>query len=223
MTSDQERAAEDRKVDDLVEYIRNLGLESLSKEISEERFARRILDSQLWINSYEFEKSIEEERQSNIEQRLIALQSQMFDKAANYNNIVISFGYAGFFAIWNFVSDEMHLWDTALIALLLGSSLLVFVFWTLVISYHNSKYSRDLAGVYSLDFDNTEEKVAAILAKEHELSVSALWLQKVWFYVFIFTIFTGFSAGVMLILLMFCRVLNFDFDLFDAWSLINQN
>ncbi len=217
MMSDEDRAEEDRKIDALVDYIRGIGLERMAADISSERFARRITDSQLWINSYEIQKSIEDERQATIEQRLVAIQSQMFDKAANYNNIVITFGYAGFFAIWNFVSDRMHGWDTLVIALLLGSSLLVFIFWTLTVSFHNSVAMRKLTGVYLAEFENTENKVAAIVKAESEINLSLMRLQRLWLYVFIFTVATGFSAGLALIVVMFCRVLGIDFDLVDLW------
>jgi hypothetical protein len=49
--SDNEQAEEDRKVHDLAEYIRSLGLEGMARDISDERSARRLLDSQIWINS----------------------------------------------------------------------------------------------------------------------------------------------------------------------------
>ena len=192
----------------------------MAKDISDERFSRRMLDSQLWINSYESEKSIEDDRQSNIEQRLIALQSQMFDKAASYNNIVISFGYAGFFAIWNFVSDQLHSWDTALIALLLGASLLVFIAWTLIVSFHNSVSMRKIASAFTVEYENTEEKLQAVLTKEQEVAVSAFRLQKMWLFVFSFTVATGFLAGFLLIAIMMCRVLNIDFDLVNIFDWI---
>ncbi|WP_187430439.1 hypothetical protein ROLI_006000 [Roseobacter fucihabitans] len=102
MMPEDERAEEDRKVDALVDYVRSIGLERMARDISDERFVRRILDSQLWINSYNIQKSIEDERQTNIEERLITFQSQLFDKAASYNNIVITFGYAGFFCDMEF-------------------------------------------------------------------------------------------------------------------------
>ena len=165
MMSDEDKAEEDRKINTLVDYIRGIGLERMADDISDERFARRMTDNLLWINSYDIQKSIDEERQATIEQRLVAMQSQMFDKAANYNNIVITFGYAGFFAIWNFVSDRMHSWDTTAIALLLGSSLLVFIFWTLTVSFHNSLAMRKLTGVYLAEFEDSEGKIAAISEK----------------------------------------------------------
>ncbi|SLN39327.1 hypothetical protein PEL8287_01936 [Roseovarius litorisediminis] len=217
MHSDDERAEDDRRVNALVEYIRSLGLERMARDISDERIAGRIHDRQLWINSYDIQKSIEDDRQENIEQRFITFQAQLFDKAANYNNIVITFGYAGFFAIWNFVSDRLHSWDTALIALLLGSSLLVFIFWTLSVSFHNAFAMRKLTGIYLAEFENTEDKIAAIVEKESKINLGLMRLQRIWLFVFFFTVATGFSAGLALIVLMLCRVLGIDFDLFDIW------
>lgn len=213
--SDEERADEDRKVDALARYIKDLGLERMAKDISDERFARRMLDNQLWINSYDIQKTIDDDLRSNIEQRLISFQAQLFDKAATYNNIVITFGYAGFFAIWNFVSDRLHSWDTVFIALLLGSSLLIFISWTLTVSFQNAFAMRKLAKVYTMDFENTEDKVTAIVEEESKISLAQMKLQKVWLVVFLFTVATGFSAGLALIALMLCRVLGIDFDLFD--------
>ena len=47
--------------------------------------------------------------------------------------------------------------------------------------------------------------------------MSLMRLQRVWLYVFIFTVVTGFSAGLALLSVMFCRVLGIDFDLVDLW------
>lgn len=216
--SEQNHEQEDHDIEALVSYIRGLGLEGLARDISDERFARRILENQVWLNSYDIQKSIEDDRQANMEQRLLSFQSQLFDKAANYNNIVISFGYAGFFAIWNFVSNDLHAWDTSLIAVLLGSSLLVFIGWTLTIAFLNSFSTRRIAAVYSKEFENKEEKIEAIAFEEELINRQHMKLQKVWFFVFFFTVATGFLAGIALILLMLGQVIGFPFDLYDFWE-----
>lgn len=209
---------EDHEIEALVSYIRGLGLEKLAQEISDERFAKKILENQVWINSYNLQRSIEDELQANLEQRLLAFQSQLFDKAASYNNIVISFGYAGFFAIWNFVSTDLHSWDTAVIAVLLGSSLLVFIGWTLTIAFLNSFSTRKLAAVYTKEFESKDEKLEAIALEEEQISRKHMKLLKAWFVVFFFTVTTGFLAGVALIVLMLGQVIGVPFNLFDLWQ-----
>jgi len=55
-------------------------------------------------------------------QFLEKLLSTGYDKAATFTQILIGAGYAGFFAIWNWVNPYLSRWQTLTIAALLGTS-----------------------------------------------------------------------------------------------------
>lgn len=197
------------------EYVQKLGLGKLAHEISEERFARRILESKRWIDAHDFSTSIEEKMQESIEQRIISVQAQAFDKAISYNNFVVTFGYAGFFAIWSFTKEGMHYWDTTLVALLLGFSLLLFILWTVGMTLMNSKHIRKMGLLISEEFDDRATKLDAIIDLETKQGKSALRIWALWVPVFTLTITSGLLAGLMLLFLLFCEVLGFDFTFFE--------
>lgn len=212
---DVDNSAEDRRIAELTEYLRLLGLDTLAHEISEERFARRIYEAQQIQQKYDFQEHIEHQLQDTIEQRLIAMHGTLFDKSAAYNNIIISFGYAGFFAIWGFINDQLHPWDAALVAVLLGLSLILFVYWTLKISLHNAFSARLMGNALVGDYQTKEEKVEAILAAENRSVEKAIIIQGQWFPVFLVTVILGFGAGVLLLILVLFQVLNIEFSYHD--------
>lgn len=204
---------EDRKVEDLVRYLRSLNLEQLARDVSDARFATRILESQRWLDKHEALKAHEDDNQEKLEARLVALQSQLFDKAATYNNIVLSFGYAGFFAIWTLVKDEMHPWDMQLIAVLLGLSLLVFITWTMTVALWNVKNTVQLSKVYQEEYEDRDEKLEAILRQEQANAEKAIKLQRLWGITFTVSATCGFVAGILLLSILAGGVLNIDFTL----------
>jgi hypothetical protein len=57
------------------------------------------------------------------------LQSNTYDKAAAYTTLIVGAGYVGFFAIWGWVAPYLQRWETLSSALLIGSSLLMYVLW----------------------------------------------------------------------------------------------
>ncbi len=204
---------EDQKVEELVRYLRGLNLERLARDVSDARFSTRILESQRWLDKHEALKAHEEDNQDKLEARLVALQSQLFDKAANYNNIVLTFGYAGFFAIWTFVKDAMHPWDMQLIAMLLGISLLVFISWTLKVALWNVKNNLKLSKVYQDEYEDLEQKLDAILRQEQEIAKRAIKLQRLWGIAFTVSATSGFAAGLSLLFILASGVFDFNFTL----------
>jgi hypothetical protein len=61
--------------------------------------------------------------------KAIEAHAKGFEKAVQYNNLVLVAGYAGAFTIWNFTRDQLNPHVSILVALLLGASLAVFVFF----------------------------------------------------------------------------------------------
>lgn len=207
---------DDAKLNSLVKYIEGLGLERLAEDIRETGFAGRIAENQRWLDSYAFFEAVEEKFQDSIEQRLVAMNSQMYDKAATYNNLVVSFGYAGFFAIWSLVKDGMHSWDISLVALLLGISLFLFIIWTITMVVFNARNMQQLGAVINLEFDSREEKMREIINLETKQKKKGLLIMSVWMPVFYSTVITGFAAGGLLLSLLFCQVLELDYSFYSS-------
>ncbi|MFC3088276.1 hypothetical protein [Tabrizicola soli] len=125
------REAEDRHDAELADYLRRIGARSLAAELDDLRFRNRILEAQRWLDNHDALISEHALHREKYDQRLLANQAWVFDKAQTYNNFVVTLGYAGMFGIWSFVRDEMDPWDMKLIAVLLGSSLVMFMLWTM--------------------------------------------------------------------------------------------
>jgi hypothetical protein len=213
LTKDEEeeqRRIEDEKDLALVHWLRETGFHQLARDVNDIRFSHRILENQRWIDAHDFALSSDERMQESLEARLIADQSQLFDKAAAYNNIVVSLGYAGFFAIWNFTQDSIREIDNLLVAVLLGSSLLIFIFWTLITSFHNAIAARRIGKAVALDLETREERVDALEDAKFETQKSALKLQRFWPFVFALSVGTGFSAGLLLIYILAGKMLGFE-------------
>jgi hypothetical protein len=58
---------------------------------------------------------------------VVEIQSQLFDKAATYSNLIMVAGYAGVFTIWGNIKTQLTPATNLWIALLLGFSLCAFI------------------------------------------------------------------------------------------------
>ena len=68
-----------------------------------------------------------------------------FSQAHAYTNLVLSAGYAGFFAIWSFLTPELTKAEVFWSALLVSISLSVFILWEVYQSYYRSRSMLSLA------------------------------------------------------------------------------
>jgi hypothetical protein len=206
---------EDTKDQELVAYLRSIGAKSLASELSDLRFKNRILEARRWVDFHEARMSYEEKLHDSLEERIIATQSQIFDKAQSYMNVIVTLGYAGFFAIWNFVRESILTWDSEIIAILLGLSLITFIAWTVFSVFITSKSSIEMAKILTGDYDDRESMLEAVLAKERATRRLALNLQKLWFPTFMFSVISGFGAGAILMVLLFFNILGYQFSFHD--------
>lgn len=149
-----------------------------------------------------------------IEQQ-IKVNSAVFDKVAAYNNLVITIGYAGSFAIWNFVKDKMHTWDTLIIAFLLGISIFLFILWTLVNSFINTNKMRNISLVLTDETSSNSDKIYKLDQIRHSERVNYLKFMQAWFCVFLISAITGMTAGLMLLLLIFLNIFSIDFSYYN--------
>lgn len=216
------RAEEDRKDAELVRWLRETGFERFSEDVSDLRFAHRVLEAQRWIDAHDFHLASELAMQETHEQRLVAMHTSIFDKAAAYNNIVITIGYAGFFAIWNLTRQELNGWDNIVIALLLGASILSFIAWTLLISLHNATAFKRMGAALIAESEDRQQRIDSINQVEFENGKAALRIQRWWLPVYVFTVGTGFTAGLMLLVLLFVQTLGLSFSFHDLSTWIRE-
>ena len=143
------------------------------------------------------------------------VQVHNFDKAANYNNFVLSLGYAGFFAIWTFVKDQIPDFDEVLSAFLLGLSLFIFIFWTLLNSIFLAFHVRRIAFVLARQYPTRLEKIEALKAAELESHAVTASIYKIWPFVFTLAAATGLLAGGLLFVQLGAIVMGFRFSIAD--------
>lgn len=145
---------------------------------------------------------------------IIDSQSVMFDKAAAYNNIVTTLGYAGFFAVWQTIRSEMKPWDNTLIAILLGVSLLLFVGWNILTMVVNSKRSIKIGRALS---SSEDPDVLLIRYRQAEADANVITLRYYanWQWIFMLALFTGFLAGLLLLSLLFGSLVGQPFSFYD--------
>ncbi len=160
-----------KEINDLSLYLERIGLHRLAVEVRHEQFLARLLDANLLANRWEFETDYLNRREDDIQNILTDFQTQAFDKSQSYNNIIVTLGYAGFFAIWNFTNDNLVEFDRALIALLLGFSLLVFITWTLRQSTLLVSTNKARAEILTREYDDRDE----LLASRKQPPTNVLW------------------------------------------------
>ncbi|MDN5788244.1 hypothetical protein [Pseudorhodobacter sp.] len=148
----------------------------------------------------------EEKALNELFDRQIEIQSALFDKSATYNNIVITFGYAGFFAIWAYARDELTRWDMQLVAALLGFSLLLFVIWTVVTSFFISIANIGMSKILMKEI-TASAKLAEIKLFETRNERRQLRYFISWYWIFLVCVLTGFSSGILLMVLLILDLL----------------
>lgn len=214
----EKAAAEDARDIALEDYLRSIGATSLAAELSDLRFSNRVVEAIRFLDTHNAEVTYQEQLHDKIDERMLANQSHLFDKGQAYINFVVTLGYAGFFAIWNFVRDLMPPWDMKVVAVLLGFSLIVFIAWTLASMIVIGSTTTALGNILRGSYDSRQGMLEAILEQEKRNQRVALKLQKFWLPTFLLSALTGFLAGILLLAVMLADVLGTPFSFYDVWS-----
>lgn len=202
----------DEQTQKIIEYVARLGADKFADDIHDERIARRIFELRQVADYYSVQAEIWGDRSENALSNAIKVQAAMYDKAASYNNIVATLGYAAFFTIWTIVSPELSLATNGVIGLLLGASVLIFIGWTLFLSVLVTKsFSRYGVIAYS-KFETFAEELEAHKKAEEQASLEVLKIQRWWPLQFSIATFSGFSAGVYLLVKLGLITAGFDPD-----------
>lgn len=208
---------DDEKLD---QFLTSIGANRLLEKIQDERMLIQYLEFRDAQERIAAEVQVELALQETFEQRINALYSAQFEKANSYNSVVITLGFAGLFAIWNEMSPDLHRWDSALIAVWLGASLLVYVFWVMVGMYLQAKQNAAIGRVVQQPFDTAAERQEAFERATASTQKAAVIMQGVWRWVFFTAASLGFGGGLILVSLAFLRVLGSDFAYYDLFACI---
>ena len=135
----------------------------------------------------------------NAQKELLA---HAYGHAQAYTTVVLLAGYAGFFAIWSFLKQDLSKGQVFSSGLLIALSLSAYIIWEVYQAFHRS---RALMGLNKalLDIQNFDKLLAEYKAIEQNRVITLGW---VWVFVFGFTLLTGFSA-VSILMYAFIDVL----------------
>jgi len=135
----------------------------------------------------------------DVQKELIA---HAFSQAQAYTNVVLSAGYAGFFAIWSFLKPDLSKGETFWSALLVSVSLTAFILWEVYQSFYRS---RSILGLAETVKDPSRFQAAIEKYKREEHS-RVLSLKRVWVVAFSLAVVTGFG-GILVLIYAFIRSL----------------
>ncbi|MEJ7932295.1 hypothetical protein WG922_20145 [Ramlibacter sp. AN1015] len=79
---------------------------------------------------------------NRLNQQVFGMNQNPYEQHSKYTSVIMGIGYAGFFALWNQVgsggSPKLH----ALAALFVGTSLLVFIVWEIIVMLNSHRARR---------------------------------------------------------------------------------
>ncbi|MCW9043271.1 MAG: hypothetical protein OQK05_07995 [Pseudopelagicola sp.] len=216
---DKKEQSADDKIEALTAYLVALGLEDLARDISEERFARRVVEARIAYDYHSLQSEIWKDRHDKALEFEVSRQAALFDKAATYNNVVVTLGYAGFFSVWSLVSQELSRTENAFVGLTLGFSLLVFIAWTLTNSTLLTVNFRRYAVIEGTEFSTFEEALDAHKSAEDKTKRAVLRLQRFWPYVFVSSTVPALAAGATVLAELLFQLGGVELRLVDrVWS-----
>ena len=119
------------------------------------------------------------------EQRHASSMGTQIEQLKNYNSVVLAIGYAGFFGVWSFLQGFLPEKAHVLAAILVASSLIIFVFWevcsTLVLSHSTIRHEEQR--------ERNENQTESSLAR---------FIHKAFLPVWVITFALGFAGSILL-------------------------
>ena len=144
------------------------------------------------------EQQTDDEDLKKFKDLLVEIHASQFSSGAAYTNLVSIGGYAGVFAIWNFVRPNLSAHAMVLVAALLAVSLMTFIFWNVfqMIWLASTRFSwtSTLQGLPPKDFI---DKYVAL--EEEQKRQMFGWYIKLWAIALIVSISTALIAMLLLI------------------------
>lgn len=134
--------------------------------------------------------------------------ASLYEQARSYHNTVISIAYASFFAIWVFSRSYLPPKATVAIALLMGISIILYVFFEILnmlfLQFATVKAMKAariprVANTLEELFDDAAEQRTRAERNLHAIQKSGLALLGAWPFFFVPSVLTGFGAGLLLL------------------------
>jgi len=197
---------EDASIERLTNYLNSVGLKDLASEIHNLKFVNRSMEASAAANYWALSLELWKIKEDKLVDDELAVQSALFDKSSSYNNVVLTLGYAGFFSIWSIVNESLNPVQNAWVGVLLGSSLFVFVVWTLLNSVFLTFTVRGRAKLFEQEFESRQEQIEVFSQGHADTARASNFSMKLWPFVFIFTAGTGMAAGGFLTIILFTQL-----------------
>ena len=131
----------------------------------------------------------------------------IFDRTRDYNNTVVTIGYAGFFAIWAFTRDVLPTSVTIHVALAMGVSILLFVIFVVIdmlfltyvtLKFHsNIRYNFNFSTIEEA-FTQSEEHKSRAIEFQKEVRRATIGIVSVWPFFFLPSLACGLYAALVL-------------------------
>lgn len=129
--------------------------------------------------------------------RIVEMQSRIFDKAAAYTNLILIAGYASAFAIWNLTKALLSPKTTIAVALFLGLSLVCFIFFEVYKMVMNANYYSKFS-VIMKDVNSPHDFLQKYKIFETNIHRNSVGFKKVWVFSLWFCIITALiSLGIL--------------------------
>lgn len=133
------------------------------------------------------------DQQEKIKKALIEINTKTFEKAQAYTNVIILAGYAGSFTVWTYTRASLPEKANITIALLLGMSLLTFVFWEIFAMCVRARELMRTRPLLAGDMP-PEKFFEALKTMQESEQKMQLWLLPIWLVILFITVATAFSA-----------------------------
>lgn len=130
-------------------------------------------------------------------QRLIEVNTLLFDKAATYDSAVLAGGYVGFFAIWATVKEDMPRWIVLGSGGLIAFSLLLYILFTVGSAVARQRSTAPLHTIIAQasDLEDFDVKWNAAVAKNVRSTNTML---RIWAWIFPTSAATGILAALLI-------------------------
>lgn len=140
----------------------------------------------------------EEEAAERAKERIIEIQSRIYERGMAYTNLIMIAGCASAFAIWNITRPQLPPATTIVVATFLGLSLIVFVFFEVykmaVMTSHFYKFGRTLAAAKS-----SNDFLVRHAAFEKNLHENSMAFKYAWIFCLWFCVITALAALTILV------------------------
>jgi hypothetical protein len=142
-------------------------------------------------------KGEEEEHQRFVREKLIQLLTETYSHASAYDNVIIVAGFAGFFALWGGTAEDIQRFPRLVTVVLMAAALLLYVTWHMLQMLTRQRFEHKRSEAFSLVEDAAAFN-ARVVDIDREQGVAFQKIYRLWPFIFVPSLFFGFSAGGLL-------------------------